>query len=62
MNGNLLQEGIVFPSLKTFGSVLLVLCGNVTRHSGYTAFFLLSALKDDLHPVSFCLLCHSSKI
>ena len=62
MNSDLLQEGIVFPSLKTHRSVLLVLCGNVTRHSGYTALFLLSALKDDLHPVSFCFLCHSDKI
>ena len=53
MNGDLLEEGIILLALETLGSVLLVLSGDIPRHSGYAAFFLLSALEDDLHPVTF---------
>ena len=59
MNRHLVEVGIVFLPLKTLGSILFVLGGNVTRHSRYTALFLLGALQDDLHPVSFCFLCHN---
>ena len=62
MNGDLLQEGVVLLALETLGSVLPVLGGDVTGDSGYAAGFLLGALEDDLHPVSFCFLCHNSEI
>ena len=61
MNGNLVEVRVVLLALETLRGVLLVLGGDVTRHSRYTAFFLLSALEDDLHPVSFCFLCHNSE-
>ena len=38
---------------------LLVLGGDIPGHSRDTALLLLSALQDDLHPVSFSLLCHN---
>ena len=62
MNGDPLQVGIVFLPLKTVGSVLLVLGGDVAGHSGNAAFLLLGAFEDDLHPVSFSFLRHSSVI
>ena len=60
MNGDFLKKRIVLPALKTVGSVLLVLGGDVTGHSGNTTFLLLGALEDYLHPVSFSFLCHDS--
>ena len=61
MDGNFLQEGIVLLALKTLGSVLLVLGSDVAGNTRNTAGLLLSALEDDLHPVSFCFLCHNSE-
>ena len=53
VDSNFLQERVVLLALKTLGSVLLVLGGDVTGDSRNTAGLLLSALEDDLHPVSF---------
>ena len=61
MNSHLLEVWIVLPALETIWCVLLILSCYVARDSRYTAGFLLCALKDDLHPVSFCFLCHNSK-
>lgn len=53
-----LEYGIVFPSFKTVGSILPVLCGYIARHTRQTALLLLGAFKNDLLPVTLCLLCH----
>jgi len=62
MNSDFLEVGIVFPALETVGSVLLILGSDVAAHSRNTALFLLCALEDDLHPVSFSFLCHNAII
>ena len=59
MDGHALQIGVVLLQLKTLGGVLAVLGGDVTAHAGNAAFFLLGALEDNLHPVSFNFLCHN---
>ena len=61
MNSNPLKVGIVLLALQALGSVLPVLGGDVTGDARYAASLLLGALEDDLHPVSFCFLCHNSK-
>ena len=60
MNSDLVEIRIVFLTLQTVRGVLLVLGGDVPGHSGYSASFLLGALENDLHPVSFSFLCHNS--
>ena len=60
MKGYLLKERIILLTLQTLSCVLLVLSCDVSRDTWYTALSLLSALKDDLHPVTFCFLCHNS--
>ena len=60
MNSDLLEVRVVFLTLQTLRGVLLVLGSDVAGHSGYAALFLLGALKDDLHPVTFRFLCHSA--
>ena len=62
MDRDLAEVRVELLALEAVRSVLLVLGGNVTGHAGHAAGFLLRALKDDLHPVSFCFLCHSLKI
>ena len=52
----LLQVWIVLLALETLWGVLLVLCGDVARHTWYAALLLLSALEDHLNSVTF--LCH----
>ena len=61
MNGYLLEIWIVFPSLKTLRCVLFVLGCDIAGDACYTAGFLLCALEDDLHPVTFCFLSHNFK-
>ena len=61
MNSNPLKVGIVLLALQALGSVLLVLGSNVTGDARYAASLLLGTLEDDLHPVSFCFLCHNTK-
>ena len=61
MNGNPLQERIVLLPFKTLRGVLLILGSDVAGHSWNAAFLLLCALEDDLHPVTFCFLCHNFK-
>jgi len=53
-----LKDRIIFHSFHPVRSVLPVFCGNVSRHSGKTAFLMFGAFQDYLLPVSFCLLCH----
>ena len=53
MNSYLVKVWVILLALKAVRSILLVLGSNVTRHSRNTACFLLGALKNDLHPVSF---------
>ena len=62
MNSDFLEVGVVLPALETVGGVLLVLGSDVAAHSGNAALFLLSAFKDDLHPVTFGFLCHNALI
>jgi len=42
--------------LKALSGVLLIFCGNITRHPGQTTFLLLSAFEDNLYSVAF--FCH----
>ena len=44
MNGYLTQNGIEFLQLQSFGCILLVLGGDITRHARHTAFFVLGTL------------------
>ena len=60
MKSHLVEVWVIFHTLKTLCCVLLVLGSNVPGNSRYTAFFLLGALQDDLHPVSFSFLCHNA--
>jgi hypothetical protein len=60
VEGYFLEVRVVLHTLQAVGGVLLVLGGDVTGHTGNTASLLLCALQDDLHPVSFLFLCHSS--
>ena len=59
MKSHLMEVRVILPTLKTLCCVLLVLCGDIPGDSRYSAFLLLSAFEDDLHPVSFSLLCHN---
>ena len=59
MKSHLVEVWVVFHTLKTVRGVLLVLGGDIPGHSRDTALLLLSALQDDLHPVSFSFLCHN---
>ncbi len=61
MNSYLVKVWVILLALEAVRSILLVLRGDVTRHSRNTASLLLGALEDDLHPVSFCFLCHNVK-
>ena len=61
MDRDLLQVRIVLLALEAVRRILLVLGGDVAGDARYAAGLLLSALEDDLHPVSFSLLCHSLK-
>ena len=58
MNGHLLQNGIVFLQLQTFGGVLAVLGSDVTRGTGHTACLVLGAFQDNLNAITFSFLCH----
>ncbi len=53
MNRYLFQVRVVFLQLQALSSVLFVLFSNITRHSRYSAIFLLSALQYNLNSVSF---------
>ena len=59
MNSHPLEVRVVLLALKAFSRVLLVLGSDISGYTWYTALSLLGALEDDLHPVTFCFLCHS---
>ena len=60
MNSDLLEVRVVLLALETLGGVLLVLGSDVTGDARYAASLLLGTFEDDLHPVSFCFLCHNT--
>ena len=58
MNSHFLKVGVVFFQLQPFGCVFFVFLGDVTRHPGHTAGFLLRAFQNHLNSLVFALLCH----
>jgi len=55
-----LENGVILLKFQSLRSVLPVLGGNVTGSARHTAVFVLSAFQDNLNPVAFYFLCHSS--
>ena len=62
MNGDLLEDGVVFLQLQTLSGVLTVLGGDVARCAGHTGGFVLGAFEDHLHAIAFCFLCHFDEL
>ena len=60
MNCNLVEVRIILLKFHTTGGVLPILGGDIPGHSGNPTRLLFSALKYNLHPITFSLLCHSS--
>ena len=59
VDSHFLQVRVVLLQLLTFGSVLLVLGGDVTAHARNAARLLLGAFEDNLHAFIFIFLCHN---
>jgi hypothetical protein len=53
VNSHFAQNWVEFLQLYTLGGVLAVLGGDVARGARHTRGFMLGALHDNLHPVSF---------
>jgi len=53
MNGNATQNRVEFLQLQAFGGVLFVFGGDVAASAGHARVFVLGALHNHLHAVSF---------
>jgi len=62
VNGNFLQEWVVFFQLDPVRSITAAFGSNIPAHACHFRIFLLGTFQNHLDPVAFAFLCHCSLI
>ena len=62
VDGHALENRVVLLQLEAFGSVLAILCRDVTASAGHAALFVFGAFEDYLNAITFRFLCHRDMV